>query len=194
MSFDVADGPVGFLPRFLGTERGSLRDEGRRTLAGLSLSALFGLAIGLRYGPASMAVHAVGVPLGYVAGVGLALPALCIFVAHFDLRVDTRAVVHAVTRGIFVTGLVLAGLGPGATLLTLTSESPAAAAVFAMLGLVLGSAVGVREVVSTLGEGLQTEGWSLKLLLLAFVTLASLLALRAWWLFLPMLGRNAVAT
>lgn len=194
MSLDIADKPLGFVPRLLGGERGDFVEETRRALAGLSLSALFGLAIGLRYGPASMAVHAVGVPLGYVAGVGLALPALCIFVAHFNLPVDTRAVVHAVARGIAVTGLVLAGLAPGALLLTLTPESPVAAAFFAVMGLLLGSLIGVREVGQSLGQGVEAQRWSLKLLLFAFVILASVLALRAWWFLLPMLGRSAVVS
>lgn len=181
MSFEVAEKPLGFE---------SFAEEIRRTALGLSLAGLFGLAIGFRYGLASMAIHAVGVPLGYVAAVGLALPALCIFAAHFDLPVDTRAVVHAVTRGVSVAGLVLAGIAPGALLLTATSESHGVAAVYACLGLALASGIGVREVAHRLG-GVTSGRFALLFCFGAFVVLAGLLAARAWWLVLPMLGRSA---
>jgi hypothetical protein len=183
MSFDIAGKAISLE---------TFTEEIRRAAIGLSLAGLFGLAIGFRYGLGSMAVHAVGVPLGYVAAVGLALPALCIFVAHFDLPVDTRAVVHAVTRGISVAGLVLAGISPGVLLLTATTESRAMAAVFAGAGLALGSGVGVREVALRLG-GVVSGRFALLFCFGAFVVLASVLAARAWWLVLPMLGRNAGA-
>jgi hypothetical protein len=181
MSIDIAGKAVGV---------GSFAEEIRRTAIGLSLAGLFGLAIGFRHGLASMAVHAVGVPLGYIAAVGLALPALCIFAAHFDLPVDTRAVVHAVTCGVSVAGLVLAGIAPGALLLTATSESHTVAAGYACLGLALGSVIGVREVAERLG-GVISGRFALLVCFGAFVVLAGLLAARAWWLVLPMLGRNA---
>jgi hypothetical protein len=181
MSFDIAGKAIGF---------DSFAEDTRRAAIGLALAGLFGLAIGFRYGLASMAVHAVGVPLGYVAAVGLALPALCIFVAHFDLPFDTRVVVHAVTRGLSVAGLVLAGIAPAALLLTATTESNVAAAFYAVLGLALGSGIGVREVASRLG-GVTSGRFVLLACFLAFVALAAVLAARAWWLVLPMLGRNA---
>jgi len=194
MSFDVAEKQLGFVPRLLAAERRDFVEESRRALAGLSLSALFGVVIGARYGVASMAVHGVGVPLGFVVGAGLALPALCIFVAHFDLPVDTRAVVHAVARGIAVTGLVLAGLAPGALLLTLSAETSLGASCFGALGLMLASLIGVGEVVKSLQSFVQAEYWSLKALLLLFVIMAGLLAARTWWFVLPMLGRAAVGS
>ena len=113
----------------------------QQALAGLALSASFGLAIGARYGVAAMAVHAAGVPLGFAVAAGLAAPALCIGVAHFDLPIDAQAVARAVTRGLWVAGRALAGLAPAALLLTVTPESPVSSAIFAALGLALGSAV-----------------------------------------------------
>ncbi len=193
MSFHATGGPFG-LAGFFAIAEGDGTVEVRRALAGLSLSALFGLAIGARYGALSMAVHAVGVPAGFLASLALSLPALCIFVAHFDLPLDTRRVVHAATRAIAVSGLVLAGLAPGAALLCITPESPEAAACFAVLGLGLGSLCGVRELALTMQASSEGRRLTLVLLLSGFVVMAALVALRAWWLLLPMLGRAGGAS
>jgi hypothetical protein len=96
-----------------------------------------------------------------------------------------------VSRGVAVSGVVLAGLAPGAALLTLTSESPISAAFFAILGLCLGSFLGVREVGRAAGEGMEGGRLALRTLLVGFVLLAALVAARTWWLVLPMLGRGA---
>ncbi len=184
MSFDIV------LPRLLSDARGDLLDESRRVLTGLSLSALFGLAIGARYGLASMAVHAIGVPVGFVAGAGLAAPALCIAVAHFDLPIDTRALIHALARGVAVAGVILAGLSPAALLLTMSPETPWAAALFAFLGLALGSGLGVREIARSIAPWAETKRLRLHTLLLGFVLLAAVLSVRVWWFTLPMLGRG----
>ncbi len=99
------------------------KEIAQQALGGLGLSACFGLAIGARYGVAAMAVHAAGVPLGFAVAAGLAAPALCIGVAHFDLPIDALAVARAVARGLGAAGRVLAGLAPAALLLTVTPEA-----------------------------------------------------------------------
>jgi hypothetical protein len=166
------------------------RDIARQALGGLALSASFGLAIGARYGVAAMAVHAVGVPTGFAVAAGLAAPGLCIGVAHFDLPIDALAVARAVARGLAAAGRTLAGLAPAALLLTATPEASVTAAVFAVLGLALGSGLGVRAMAQSLrvDEG----GGRFIVVLAAFVLLASLMTFRVWWWLLPMLGRGAL--
>jgi hypothetical protein len=132
-------------------------------LQGVALAAVFGLAIGARYGALSMAIHAVGVPLGMVAAVGLSAPAAAIAFSHFDLPVD---------------------------LVALWRGAADAAAAAAIAGLALASVLGARRLWSALGAARQTElgtVWSY-CMLLGLLLVAGLIAARAWWLLLPMLG------
>ncbi|MBE7484805.1 MAG: hypothetical protein HS104_33170 [Polyangiaceae bacterium] len=152
-----------------------------RAAKGLALAAPFGAAIAVRHGLGAAALHAAGVPLGFAVAVGLGTPALCIGVAHADLEVDARAAVVAVADGVAVAGRVLAGLSPAALLLCVTAESHVTAASFATLGLLLGSAMGVRALSAAL-DGVP------RLFLWVFVPFLALLTARVWWLVLPALG------
>ena len=156
-----------------------------RAASGLALSATFGAAAAARHGVLAMLVHAAGVPLGLTVAVLLATPALCIAVAHFDLPLDATGVVAAVCRGLAVTGLALLGMAPAALVLTATVESPVTAAVVTALGLALGGALGLRQVVRGLGSERRAY-------LVVFIPFVVLLATRTWWLTLPMLGRGVV--
>lgn len=152
-----------------------------RAAFGLALSALFGAAIAARHGPAAAALHGAGVPLGFAVAVGLGTPALCIGVAHFDLAVDARVAVIAISHAVAAAGRVLAGLAPAALLLTVTPESQLTASAFAALGLLLGSLVGVRALRSELSGVPRLFFW-------VFLPFVALLTARVWWLTLPVLG------
>jgi hypothetical protein len=155
----------------------------------LALAALFGLAIGARYGLISMSVHAVGVPLGLGAAAALSAPSLCIANAHFNLPIDARQVAVAMARAVERCGNALAGLAPAALLLTVTPESALSAALFASAGLLLGGALGARELFSGLGSSGRRAPALLSCALLLF---GALVATRVWWLVLPVLGRAAL--
>jgi len=155
-----------------------------RVALGLALSALFGAACAARHGLVAMLVHAVGVPLGFAAAAGLATPALCIGVAHFDLPLDAGGVGLTVSRAIAVAGRVMAGTAPAVLLLTVSVESHESASAVAAAGLALGGALGLREVVRGFGAGQ-------RLLLFAFVPFVVAITARVWWMTLPILGRGA---
>ena len=182
-----------FTQTLLGEGSGS-RAHLRRLGAGLALSAVFGLAIGARYGLPAMAVHAVGVPLGMLAVAGLAVPALYVGVAHANLPLEGETVLDAMARGTASCGLILAGLAPAALLVTVSVESGLEAAVLAACCLAAGGSLGLRQLLAILFAPLADTdvphakvraGW----LTLLFAIFAILLSTRVWWLTLPMLGR-----
>ncbi len=159
-------------------------------LQGVALAAVFGLAIGARYGALSMAIHAVGVPLGMLAAVGLSAPAAAIAFSHFDLPVDLVALWRGAADALQTSGRLLSGFAPGALLVTVTCETPLGAAAAAIAGLALASVLGARRLWSAIGAARQTglgTAWSYGMLL-GLLLVAGLIAARAWWLLLPMLG------
>jgi hypothetical protein len=185
--------PGSFAQTLLGDGSGSAAQL-RRLGAGLALSAVFGLAIGARYGLPAMAVHAAGVPLGLLAVAGLAAPALYVGIAHAGLPLEGATVLEAVARGAATCGLVLAGLAPAALLVTVSVESGLGAAALAACCLAAGGTLGLRELSATLFAPLaETEVANAKLragwLTALFALFATVLVLRVWWLALPMLGR-----
>ncbi len=157
---------------------------------GLGLAAIFGLAIGARYGALSMAIHAVGVPLGLLSAVGLSAPAAAIGLAHLNLPVDLKALTQGAAEGLATTGLVLAGLAPGALLVTVTCETPFGAAALAIAGLCLACVFGARRLWQLVGSASESVGAAVVsyIMLLGLFFVAALIAARAWWLLLPMLG------
>lgn len=159
-------------------------------LQGVASAGVFGLAIGARYGVLSMAIHAVGVPLGMLAAVGLSAPAAAIAFSHFDLPVDLAALWRGAAEALQTSGRALFGLAPGALLITVTCETPLGAAAAAIAGLLLASLLGARRLWSAVGATRQSAiaaVWSYCMLLGLFL-IAGLIAARTWWLLLPMLG------
>lgn len=154
----------------------------------LAFSAIFGLALGARFGALSMVVHAAAVPLGFVAVTLLAVPAFCIAMAHAGVELDVSALTHAVGQALMSAGRALAGLAPAMLLLAVTCESPESVALFGVLGLAVGSALGMRA----LFIGLESlESWNrptARLLRWAFALFTALLGARIWWALLPMFG------
>jgi len=157
-------------------------------VAALAFSAAFGLALGARFGALSMAVHAAAVPLGFVVLTLLAVPAFCIGMAHAGVELDVGALTRSVAQALMIAGRVLAGLAPAMLLLAVTCESAESVAVFGVLGLGLGSALGLRA----LFLGLESlESWTrptARLLRVTFTLFSALLGARIWWALLPMFG------
>jgi hypothetical protein len=154
----------------------------------LAFSATFGLALGARFGALSMAVHAAAVPLGFVAVTLLAVPAFCIGMAHAGVELDVSAVTRSVASALMSAGRALVGLAPAMLLLAVTCESAKSVTLFGVLGLAVGSALGMRA----LFIGLESlENWNrptAKLLRWAFASFTALFGARIWWALLPMFG------
>src|SRR5262245_46366221 len=102
----------GLAAALLDSAPSGLGREAHRFATGASLAAIYGLALGIRFGWAAMASHAVGVPLALAGVALLAVPALYIGWAHIDVDPDPQAFVRATARGAATAGLVLAGLSP----------------------------------------------------------------------------------
>ena len=157
-------------------------------VAALGFSATFGLALGARFGALSMAIHAAAVPLGFVAVTLLAVPAFCIGMAHAGVELDESVLIRSVAQALLSAGRVLAGLAPAMLLLAVTCESASSVALFGVLGLAVGSALGLRALFLCL-ESL--ESWkrpTARLLRWAFALFVALLGARIWWALLPVLG------
>jgi hypothetical protein len=175
--------------------RTSWAAEIRRLGIGLALSAIYGAALGARYGTLAMAVQALGVPLGLLAVAVLGAPAFYILLAHVGHPIDALGLGAAVARATGTAGLVLAGLAPAALLLTMSTEGAIAAGLYGALGLGVGGGLGLRSLRGSLRQqllaadpGQQRAG---RFVILAFVCFAALLAARVWWLAVPSLGGGA---
>lgn len=170
----------------------ALRREATRFAVGLGLAAVYGLAIGARTGGFSLVRHAIGVPTALLAAFGVGVPALYIFLALVDAPVAPGAMAAAATRATASAGLVLAGLAPAAALFVVTSERPGAAALAASVGLALGGAFGLGNVVSDLRKAIAdarvTTRFTSDLAFGAFGLFAIVVALRVWASLLPVLG------
>jgi len=119
----------------------SLRELIRRGTSGLCLSALYGLAIGARQGGTALLVHTTGVPLGLALVTLAGAPSLFVFLSMCRAPIDGRVLAGAMVRGIASAGVVLAGLAPAAALFVVSSETPQAAKLAVLLGLLLGGGI-----------------------------------------------------
>jgi hypothetical protein len=183
----VSDGEV--LSRaLLEPERTDLARDARRFFAGLSLASVFGLALGARFGFVSMAAHAVGVPLGIVSVALLCTPAFFVGVLHSGLDLDGRALASSIAFGTAAAGLVLAGLAPAMALYSLSAESVESVAALAAFGLVVAGFLGQRATFRALPEEAGLRGARFFVFHWAFSLFAAALALRVWWLALPIYG------
>jgi hypothetical protein len=175
------------------TEKG-WSQEGRRLLLGVGLSVLFGAAIGLRDGGAAILVHALGVPAGIAAVSGLAVPALAIVLALANAPIDALGLARATTRAASHAGLVLGGLAPAAALFAVSVEDAITVTVMGFGVLLLAGALAVRAFVRELGAPIAGADEHAKRLIAvalpAFALFASALALRVWWIALPILTRG----
>jgi hypothetical protein len=169
-------------------ERADLGRDARRFFAGLSLASLFGLALGLRFGLASMAAHAIGVPLGILAVTLLCTPAFFVGVLHGGFDLDARSLASTIAFGMAAAGLVLAGLSPAMALFSFSAESVYSIGALAALGLVVAGFLGQRATFRAWPEEAGLRGGRFFLFRWSFSLFAAVLALRVWWLALPIYG------
>ena len=170
-------------------EQADLGRDARRFFAGLSLAAVFGLALGMRFGALSMAAHAVGVPVAIVAVALLGTPAFFVGILHGGVDLDARTLVSTMARGAATAGLCLAGLAPAMVLFALSAESSVSVAVLAAIALTVAGFLGQRATFRALPvEQLLPVRGRLFLLRWAFAIFAGALAWRVWWLVLPIFG------
>lgn len=170
----------------------SPRREAQRFAVGLGLAALYGLALGARQGRLAFFTHAAGVPAALLAAFGVGIPALYIFLALVDAPVAVAGMAAAASRATAAAGLVLAGLAPAAALYVVTSEHRGAAALAAGLGLAVGGAFGLGNVVSDLRKSLHDAKPTIRaaadLAFAGFGLFAVVVAIRVWMSLLPILG------
>lgn len=159
---------------------------------GLGLASIYGLALGLRAGGTSLLLHAVGVPLGFLAVGALGVPALLIVLTVFDASLSPRAALRAVSVATVRGGLLLAGIAPAVALYVTSSEAGWVAAACGVAGLFVGGAVGLASFTHEIGRTAADEDDGKKVVLglsfAGFGVFAILLALRVWWSTLPLLG------
>jgi len=154
---------------------------GRRLVAGLALSWVFGASAALVTGAWSATL---GIPamLGVVGSLGVPSVVIGLVLARSEL--DARDAARAAVHGIATTGLVLGGLAP-ATLLYLSSSTlpelrlavlTAALGLAGLLGLArMGHALLARVGADDAGSRALAVG-----LVLAFALFSGVLALRLW--------------
>ncbi len=165
--------------------------EAMRLAVGLLLAALFGACLGLREGGAALAVHALGLAAGLAAVAGVAAPSFAIILALVNAPMDAYALSRATSGAVARAGLMLGGLAPAAALYVLTVEDAITVSVVALGALALAGAVGVASFAKELNAPLamssdSTRRW-MTVAMPLFLAFATLLALRVWWLALPVL-------
>ncbi|UQA63753.1 hypothetical protein E8A73_022025 [Polyangium aurulentum] len=164
----------------------------RRMGTGLSLSALYGIAVGTRAGGLALLEHAAAVPLAPLAIAALGVPALFIVLTLFDAPIDPHATLAAAARGTATTGLVLGGLAPAMALFVTTSSTTFGAALCTGLGLVAAGILGLRAFLRALGARFQDAPDGVRAFsgfaLAGFAVFATALAARVWWSVMPIFG------
>lgn len=159
---------------------------------GLLLSCVYGLALGARGGGLDLLRHALGAPLGLLVVAGVAAPSLFVRLAMIDAPLRPAQMIGAVARATYATGIVLAGLAPAAAMLVVSIESARAAAFVSGLGLWLAGGIGLLNLLDALGSALSRASNNLRsrawLTVIIFALLATALAARAWYAWLPLLG------
>lgn len=165
--------------------------EARRLLLAAGLASIFGLALGLRHGGASLVLGALGAPAGIVAVAAVAVPAFAIVLALANAPLEGMALLHATSRAAMRAGLFLAGLAPAVAMLVVTVEEAITVDVMGFGGLLLGGAIAGQAFVAELKPALdgapRLTRAILSIALPAFLVFAAVLAIRVWWLALPML-------
>ncbi|MEZ4220393.1 MAG: hypothetical protein R3B13_05635 [Polyangiaceae bacterium] len=164
--------------------------QGMRRLArALALAGLFGAAFGARYGPLAAAVHALGVPLAFVAIASFAAPAFYIALWHLGAEIEAGALAQATVSGVEDAGRLLGGMAPGMLLFGTTLESRGMCAFFAAGGLTLAVSLGLRTMTREVRSAVASPGATrVRLATWPFYGFALLLAARVWWGVLPALG------
>jgi hypothetical protein len=133
-------------------ELGSPRQLVERTLLGLGLSSLFGLALGMHDAGLALLTHALAIPAGLALTTGVTVPSLYIALAMLGVPVKLRLVLAAIATGLHHAGKLLAGLAPLTALLVVTIREPFALTLVARAGLEFAGLLTLYRVVSALRE------------------------------------------
>jgi hypothetical protein len=165
--------------------------EGQRLAIALGLSALFGVALGLRQGGVAIALAAVGAPAGILAVAALAAPAFAIVLALANAPVDAMDLAQATSRAAAKAGLILAGVAPGAALFVVTCEDAITVTMVGFGALTLAGAIAAhafaRELRPLLAAAPALTRRVMSLAMPLFLLFAAVLAARVWWIALPAL-------
>jgi len=162
--------------------------EARRFAAGLSLAATYGLSLGARFSLSTMAAHAAGVPLAFIALALVGGPAFYVALAHAGVDINPQVLTASLARGVAVAGLILAGLAPAMLLLGVSCDSEFTVAFYGVLGLAVGGGMGLRAMFQELERHQSVHRFSERLPRLAFAIFACVFCSRIWWGVLPILG------
>jgi len=167
--------------------------EAQRLLLAAALAGAFGAALGLRQGGAAILFAALGAPSGIVAVAAVAVPAFAIVLALADAPVDAMDLAHATSRAAARAGLFLAGIAPGAALLAVSCEDAITVTVVGFGGLALSGAIAARAFTSALEPRLVDAPRLTRIIMAwampAFLLFSAALAVRVWWIALPLLTR-----
>jgi hypothetical protein len=150
------------------------------------MAALYGAAIGTRYGGAAVLTHAAGVPLAFLAIASFATPTLYIALWHFGAEIDARRLADATADGMHDAGRLLLGLSPAALLFGATLETAEAAAELFAAGLAVALALGLRTLSTAVQDCIADSSRSrARLAVWPYSAFAAVLAVRVWWSCLP---------
>ena len=105
-------------------EFGSLRVLFQRTLLGLGLSSLFGLALGLHHPGLALLTHALAIPAGLALTTTVTVPSLYIALSMLGVPLRLSLLLTAVSTALHHAGRLLAGLAPVTALLVVTIREP----------------------------------------------------------------------
>ncbi len=193
------DGAESFAGRLLDAERENdgasesvVAREMLRVVSGLSLSAIFGAAIGARGGFASALIHAMRTPVVVAAVVALAVPALWVGVTYFGGKLAPSQVARLAGIVTAKIGLLLAGFAPIALLYVATSDSVFSRSAVALVPLAVGAIFGVRDAANrvwdnTTGDVNGTNALGVVAVIGAYSLFALVLGLRLAFRLLPVL-------
>jgi hypothetical protein len=167
----------------------------RSFAAGLGLAALYGAALGARFGPVAMLMHGAGVPAAILALGLFGTPAFYILLAHAGVVFEPDALAGLVLRALSTSGQVLGGLAPAAALLAVSAETRAGAALFAAVGLSAAFLLGMRRLFGELEGRLrmlnQRHALGARCIAWGFYAFAATLLARMWWATLDVLSGAA---
>jgi len=166
-------------------------DEARRLAVAASLTAIFGVSLGLRHGGVTLAWGAIGAPLGILAVGALAAPALGILLALANAPLDALDLARATSRAAAKAGILLAGVAPATALFVVTVEDAITVTIVGFGALILAGIIAARSFQHDLEPVLaKTPGAQravVRVAIWAFLAFAGTLAIRVWFMALPML-------
>ena len=149
------------------------------------------MALGLRHGGLSILQGALGAPAGIVAVAAVAVPAFAIVLALANAPLQAMQLAQATTRATMRAGLFLAGIAPAAALLVVTVEDATTVDVIGFGGLVFAGSIAAASFSTDLRPARRSAPAVTRALLSialpSFLLFAAVLAVRVWWLALPML-------